>query len=167
MIFGTTTFSFVHVALSLVGIGSGFVVLAGMLRGKGLVGWTSTFLVTTIATSATGFGFPFVRLLPSHVVGIISLVVLALAVYARYARHLEGGWRSAYVIAAVVALYLNVFVLIVQLFAKLPALKAMAPTQSEPPFLVAQAAALGMFVALGFIAMRKFRPDIGRAATKV
>jgi hypothetical protein len=167
VIFGTTTFSVVHVAISLMGIGCGFVVLLGMLRGKSLVGWTGAFLAATIATSATGFGFPFIRLLPSHIVGAVSLVVLALAVYARYARHLGGGWRSAYVVSAVVALYLNVFVLIVQLFAKLPALMAMAPTQSEPPFLIAQLAALALFVALGVIAVRKFRPDISRAPRQV
>ncbi len=161
-IFGTTTFSFVHALISLVGIGSGLVAMAGLLRGRRLDGWTSLFLVTTIATSVTGFGFPFARLLPSHIVGIISLIVLAIAVYARYARRLEKGWRSTYVITAVVALYLNVFVLVVQLFAKVPSLKAMAPTQSEPPFLGAQSVVLGLFVVFGVIAVLRFRPDLNR-----
>ena len=158
-LFGTTTFSTVHAIISLVGIGSGLVVMAGLLRGARLAGWTSTFLVTTVATSVTGFGFPFTRLLPSHVVGIVSLIVLAVAVYARYVRHLEGRWRMTYVVSAVVALYLNVFVLVVQLFAKVPSLKAMAPTQSEPPFVGAQSAVLALFVALGVIAVRRFCPD--------
>jgi hypothetical protein len=161
-IFGTTTFSFVHALISLVGIGSGLIAMAGLLRGRRLDGWTSIFLVTTIATSVTGFGFPFARLLPSHIVGIISLIVLAIAVYARYARRLENGWRSTYVITAVVALYLNVFVLVVQLFAKVPSLKAMAPTQSEPPFLGAQSVVLGLFVVFGVIAVLRFRPDLNR-----
>ena len=161
-IFGTTTFSFVHALISLVGIGSGLIAMAGLLRGRRLDGWTSIFLVTTTATSVTGFGFPFARLLPSHIVGIISLIVLAIAVYARYARRLENGWRSTYVITAVVALYLNVFVLVVQLFAKVPSLKAMAPTQSEPPFLGAQSVVLGLFVVFGVIAVLRFRPDLNR-----
>src|SRR5439155_8179662 len=96
--------------ISLVGIGSGFVVIFGLLAGKRLDGWTALFLVTTVATSVTGFGFPFDHLLPSHKVGIISLAVLAVAILARYAFHLAGGWRRIYVISAVTALYLNVFV---------------------------------------------------------
>jgi hypothetical protein len=166
-IFGTTTYSFVHALISLVGIGSGLVVLGGLLRGKRLDGWTNVFLLTTIATSVTGFGFPFTRVLPSHVVAVISLVVLALAVYARFARRLEHGWRTTYVISAVVALYLNVFVLVVQLFAKVPSLRAMAPTQSEPPFLVAQSAVLGLFVVLGIIAVRRFRPHLRPATNQI
>src|SRR5438309_6586960 len=129
MIFGmtTSTFTFVHVLISLVGIGSGFVVLFGLLAGKRLNGWTALFLATTAATSITGFGFPFDHLLPSHIVGGISLVVLAVAAYARYGAHLAGGWRRVYVIGAVVGLYLNVFVLVVQLFRRVPALNALAP----------------------------------------
>ncbi len=106
----TSTFTFVHVLLSLVGIGSGFVVVFGLLTGKRLDGWTALFLATTVATSVTGFLFPFDHLLPSHKVGIISLVVLAVAILARYAFHLTGAWRRVYVISALVALYLNVFV---------------------------------------------------------
>ena len=118
MIFGMTTFTFVHVAISLVGILSGLVVVFGLLATKRLDGWTALFLVTTVLTSVTGFFFPFEGFKPSYVVGAISLVVLALAILARYRRHLAGGWRRTYVISAVIALYLNVFVLVVQLFEK-------------------------------------------------
>jgi hypothetical protein len=158
MIFGMTTFTFVHVVVSLAGIGSGLVVLAGLLTGQRHDGWTAVFLATTVATSATGFGFPFFAFLPSHGVGIVSLVVLAVAIIARYARHLVGAWRWIYVVGAVVALYLNVFVLIVQLFRKVPALAAIAPTQSEPPFFVAQLVVMALFVALAIGAVKRF-PD--------
>ena len=157
MIFSLATYTLVHVVLSLVGIVSGFVVAAGLLGSKRLDGWTALFLATTAATSLTGFGFPFDHLLPSHVVGGISLVVLAAAILARYARHLEGAWRWIYVVGAVLALYLNVFVLVVQAFMKVPALNAMAPTQSEPPFLAAQSVVLLLFLVLGTAAVKKFR----------
>jgi hypothetical protein len=157
MILGMPTFTFVHVVISLVGILSGLVVLFGLIAGKSLDRWTAVFLVTTVATSVTGFMFPFHKLLPSHVVGVISLVILAIAIYARYSRHLAGGWRRTYVISAVIALYLNVFVLIVQLFEKVPALNAMAPTQSEPPFLVTQIVVMAIFVVLGILAAKGFR----------
>src|SRR5256885_15866732 len=145
----TSTFTIVHVLISLVGIASGLVVVFGLLTRKKLDGWTALFLATTVATSVTGFAFPFDHLLPSHKVGIISLVVLAVAILARYAFHLSGAWRRIYVVGAVVALYLNVFVAIVQAFQKVPALKAMAPTQSEPPFLVTQLVVMALCVALG------------------
>jgi hypothetical protein len=157
MMSGMTTFTVVHVVVSLVGIVSGLVVVAGLIGGRRLDGWTLLFLVTTVATSVTGFGFPFDHLLPSHVVGIISLVVLAAAIVARYVRHLAGAWRTTYAIGTVIALYLNVFVLIVQAFRRVPALAAMAPTQSEPPFLVAQLAVMALFVVLGIAAVRGFR----------
>jgi hypothetical protein len=159
MILGMTTFTFVHVVLSLVGIFSGFVVAFGMLAGKRLDGWSALFLLTTVATSVTGFLFPFHRFLPSHGVGIVSLVVLAVAILARYALGLAGPWRRIYVITAMMALYLNVFVLIAQLFQKVPVLRAMAPTQSEPPFLVAQLAAMGFFVALTIAVAKRFRNE--------
>ena len=158
MVFGMTTFTFIHVVVSLVGIGSGLVVLAGLLTGKRLDGWTALFLATTVATSVTGFGFPFFGFLPSHGVGIVSLVVLAVAIVARYVQHLAGAWRWVYAAAAVVALYLNVFVLIVQLFRKVPALAATAPTQSEPPFLVTQLVVMALFVMLAIAAPKTFRP---------
>jgi hypothetical protein len=160
----TSTFTLVHVLLSLVGIGSGFVVLFGLLTGKRLDGWTALFLVTTVATSVSGFGFPFDHLLPSHKVGILSLVLLAVAILARYALHLEGRWRQIYVISAVIALYLNVFVGVVQAFEKVQALKALAPTQKEPPFLVVQLVVLVIFIALTILAAIKFRNQPLRAA---
>jgi uncharacterized membrane protein SirB2 len=109
-------------------------------------------------TSVTGFGFPFDHLLPSHKVAIISLVLLAIAILARYALHMAGAWRWIYVVCATMALYLNVFVLVVQSFEKVPALRAMAPTQSEPPFLVAQVIVLLVFIVLGVFAVKKFHP---------
>jgi hypothetical protein len=159
MIFGMTisTFTTVHVVLSLVGIFSGFVVLIGLLAGKRLDGLTALFLVSTVLTSVTGFLFPVDHFLPSHGVGIISLVVLAVAILARYAFHLAGAWRWIYVVGAVVGLYLNVFVLIAQAFLKVPALKAMAPTHSEPPFLIAQLVVMALFIALGIAAAKRFR----------
>ena len=156
MILGMTL---VHVVLSLVGIGSGFVVVFGLLTGRRLNGWTALFLATTVATSVTGFGFPFDHLLPSHIVGILSLVLLAGAILARYAFHLAGAWLRTYVISAVGALYLNVFVLVVQAFEKVPALNALAPTQKEPPFLVAQLVVLAIFVALAILAAKKFHTE--------
>jgi hypothetical protein len=149
------TFTLVHVIISLVGIASGLVVVFGMLGGKRRNGCNAVFLTTTVLTSVTGFGFPFDHLLPSHKVGIISLLVLAIAVLARYAMHLAGPWQRIYVISAVIALYLNVFVLVVQGFLKVPALHALAPTQKEPPFLVAQLAVLAIFIGLGIGAANK------------
>lgn len=151
------TYTLIHVVISLIGIGSGFVAMIGLFNGKRLGGWTALFLATTVATSLTGFGFPFTQLLPSHKVGIISLVVLAVAIFALYVKHMVGAWRWIYVINAAVALYLNVFVAIVQAFQKVPALKAMAPTQSEPPFLVTQLVVLGIFVAFTIVTARKSR----------
>ena len=159
MIFGIPTgmYTMVHVVLSLVGIGSGFVVLCGLLAGKRLGGWTALFLITTAATSLTGFGFPFHKLAPAHVIGVISLAVLMAAILARYSFNLAGAWRPTYVIAVSVALYLNVFVAIVQAFEKIPALKALAPTRSDPPFLVAQLLALAVFIVVGVFATKRFR----------
>ncbi len=156
----TSTFTFVHVPLSLAGIGTGFVVIFGLLTGKRLDGWTSLFL----ATSVTGFLFPIEHLLPSHKVGIVSLVVLAVAIPARYVFHLAGAWRRVYVIGAVVALYLNVFVAAIQAFVKVPALKALAPTQKEPPFLVAQLVVLVVFVGSTILAAKRFHIERQRAA---
>jgi hypothetical protein len=152
----TATYTFLHVLISLVGIGSGLIVMFGFLTARQLNGMTGIFLVTTVLTSVTGFGFPFDHLLPSHMVGIISLLVLAVAIPARYLFHLTGAWRWIYVVTAAIALYLNVFVLTVQLFEKLPALKALAPTQKEPPFLVAQLIVMALFVALTIVAARRF-----------
>jgi len=165
MILGVTTatFTLIHVLLSLAGIGTGFIVLYGLLTGKRLDGWTAIFLTTTVLTSATGFLFPVEHLLPSHVVGIISLVVLAIAILTRYPLHLARASRWIYVVCAVLALYLNVFVAVVQSFLKVPALKAMAPTQKEPPFVVAQVVVMALFIVLGVFAVKKFRVE--RTAT--
>jgi hypothetical protein len=157
-------FTFVHVALSVVGILAGFVVVLGMLAAKRLDGWTALFLWTTVLTSVTGFMFPFRGFLPSHAVGIVSLIVLTVAIFARYGRHLAGAWHRSYVITSMIALYLNVFVLVVQLFRKVPALKALAPTQSEPPFKITQLIVLVLFVALAILATMKFRNAQPRTA---
>ena len=164
MISGMSTFTSVHVVLSLIGIFSGFIVMFGLLAGKRLDGWTAVFLVTTVLTSVTGFFFPFHGFLPSHGVGIISLLVLAVAIFARYGRHLAGGWRRTYAITAMIALYLNVFVLIVQVFRKVPALEAVAPTQSEPPFKITQLVVLLIFIALTIAAAIRFRSEPIRTA---
>src|SRR5580658_9771140 len=141
MILGMTTATFilVQVLLSLVGIASGLLVVYGMLRGKRFNGATVIFLVTTALTSLTGFLFPVEHILPSHIFGIISLVALAIAIPARYLLHMGGSWRPIYVVSSVLALYLSVFVLVAQIFLKVPAAHALAPTGTEPPFLIAQA----------------------------
>jgi hypothetical protein len=158
----TSTFTVVHVIISLTGIFSGFVVLFGLLSARRLAGWTALFLATTILTSATGFLFhsPFG---PAHVVGIISLVVLAVALFALYGSHLAGAWRWIYVVSALMALYLNVFVGVTQAFQKLSFLQPLAPTQSEPPFVIAQVVVMVILVVLGFLATRSFHPELKAA----
>ena len=151
-----STFTLVHVLISLVGIASGLIVVFGFLAGKRLDGLNALFLLTTVLTSVSGFGFPFEHLLPSHKVGILSLIILAVAIPARYLFHMEGSWRWIYVVTSTTALYFNVFVLVVQLFEKVPALKALAPTQKEPPFLVAQLAVLLIFVVLNIFGAKRF-----------
>ena len=152
-------FTKLHVVLSLIGIVSGLVVMFGLLVGQKLNRWSALFLISTALTSVTGFFFPFHGVTPAMVVGLISVVLLAVAIVARYARHLAGAWRWIYVVSAMIALYLNVFVLVVQLFQKVPALKALAPTQSEPPFAVTQLVVLALFVLLTIIAAITFRGD--------
>jgi hypothetical protein len=159
-----SAFTTLHVVISLAGIASGFIVLYGMLDSQRLGAWTALFLATTILTSVTGFMFPFNGLLPSHVVGAISLAVLAVALLALYAFQLAGAWRWVYVTAALAALYLNVFVGVVQAFQKLAFLQPLAPTQSEAPFAVAQLVVLAIFLGLGFVAVRRFRPVTGAVA---
>lgn len=159
MILGMTveTFTKLHVVISLIGIVSGLSVVFGMVAGRLRDGWTTIFLVSTVLTSLTGFGFPFDHLLPSHKVGIVSLVVLAIVIVARSRAYLGGSWRWIYAVACVLALYLNVFVLIVQAFQKVPALSALAPTQSEPPFQLVQLVVFGIFGWLAVAAVRRFR----------
>ena len=154
------TFTALHVIISLVAIATGLVVLVGMLGSKRLTGWTAQFLLTTFLTSATGFLFPINGFTPALGTGVVSIVVLSIALLALYGKHLAGAWRWIYVATAVAALYVNVLVLIVQAFQKVAFLNATAPTQSEPPFLIAQSAALVLFVVLGLIAAFKFRPGL-------
>jgi len=165
MVFGMSlaTYTAAHVAISLVGIGSGLVVLFGLLKGKNFRGWAGLFLATTVATSVTGFGFPAEHFLPSHGVGILSLIALVGAIAALYRFRLAGGWRRTYVICTMVALYLNCFVLVVQSFEKVDALKALAPTQSEPPFAIAQLVVLALFVFAGIQAAKRFRVEPPKA----
>ena len=157
MIFDLSVFTLIHVVITVVGVIAGLVVLGGLMAGARLDGWTALFLVTTTLTSITGFGFPAAAVSPAHVVGGLSLVVLAACLVARYWMRLARGWRTAYIVTAVVATYLNVFVLVVQLFAKTPALAQLAPTQQEAPFALTQALVLGLFVWLGWAALRGFR----------
>ena len=156
-----------HVVISLIGIASGFVVVGGLLNARRLDRWTALFLATTVATSVTGYFLPAAHILPSHIVGAVSLVILAIAIVARYRRHLAGGWRRGYVISAVAALYLNVFVGIVQAFLEVPALKAAAPTQSEAPFVMTQLAALLVFMAVGAVSVIRFRTEPTHAPAAV
>jgi hypothetical protein len=158
------TFTIVHVGITLVAIASGLVVLFGMLGAHRLPAWTALFLVTTIFTSVTGFMFPIHGFTPALGTGAVSMLVLAVALIALYAKHLVGSWRWIYVVAAVSALYFNVLVLIVQSFQKVPTLNTLAPTQSEPPFLVAQGVALMAFLFLGIAAVFRFRPAPAIAA---
>jgi hypothetical protein len=157
MILGLDGYTLFHVAISLVGIAVGFVVLGGFLADARLDGAIHTFLATTAATDVTGFLFPFNGFLPSYAVGAISLIILAVAIYAYYAARLAGPWRSTFVVSVIATLYLNVFVLIAQTFQKNPALLALAPTQSEVPFVVVQAVALVTFVVLGALSLACFR----------
>ncbi|HUB02722.1 MAG TPA: hypothetical protein VL983_08545 [Terriglobales bacterium] len=155
----TATFTLLHVLVSLIAIASGFVVVFGLIRGNRMDRSTALFLATTTLTSVSGFAFPFARLLPSHVLGVMSLALLAFAIPARYLFHLTGPWRWIYVLGATLTLYFNFFVLIVQCFEKIPTLRAIAPTQKEPPFLVAQIAALIAFATLTVFATLRFHPE--------
>jgi len=157
-----SAFTIFHVLISLIGIGSGFVVLYGFLVSDRLNRWTAIFLSTTAATSLTGFLFPFHGITPGIVVGILSIIVLVFTYLARYKFQMAGAWRRTYVITSLVALYFNVFVLVVQSFQKIPALKELAPTQTETPFKVAQITVLILFLVLGTLATRKFH-DVATA----
>lgn len=158
------TFTQFHVILSLIGIVAGIVVALAMLSSSRMPALTAIFLLTTVATSVTGFMFPFEAFGPPEIVGVISLVVLAVAILALYVYKLEGVWRWVYVASAVLALYLNVFVGVVQAFQKVPFFHALAPTQKEPPFAVAQGIVLIAFIAVGILAAKKFRPATPRPA---
>jgi len=156
------TFTLVHTVLSLVGIVAGLVTAGAIATGTRLDRWAAVFLVTTVLTSVTGFGFPFDKLLPSHFVGIVSLVVLLGVIVADYVKHLAGTWRTIYAVGVVLATYLNTFVLVAQLFKRIPVLYLLAPTQSEPPFALTQGLVVLLFVWLGVAAVRGARPGLGR-----
>lgn len=151
------TFVLIHVVLSLVGIFTGLVVVGGLMAGVRFGRWVGLFFATTVLTSITGFGFPFVTILPSHIVGALSLVVLLGAIAALYWKHLEGPWRQTFVIFSVLALYLNVFVLLAQLFQKIPAMAMLAPSPAAPAFAATQALALLLFVGLGWASAKGFK----------
>ena len=159
-----STFTLLHVIISLAGLGTGFIVVFGLLNGKRLDGWTAIFLTTTVLTSVTGFLFPFEGQKPSYILAAMSLLVLAIAVWARYGAHLAGSARWIYVVSAAVALYFNCFVAVVQAFLKIPALHALAPTGSEPPFLIAQCLVLAIFVWLTWRAAKRFHAAPVRTA---
>ena len=154
--FNPTTFVGFHTWLSLIAIVAGFPVAAGLLKGHIRPGWTGVFLSTAFATSATGFGFPFNGVLPSHIIGAISLVLVGIAGFALYARRLGRTWRHAYAITAMRTVYLLLFVLVAQLFSKVAALRALAPTQSEPPFAISEGLLFVAFVLLTWRAARRF-----------
>jgi hypothetical protein len=149
-----------HTVISIVAIAAGLVVVGGLIAGVRIDGWTGIFLVTSALTSITGFFFPFTRLLASHWIGVISLVILPFVIAARYWKHLRGGWRGTYVVGTVLVLYLNFFILLVQLFRRIPALLVAAPKQTEPPFVLTQLLVLALFAWLGFAAFRRFRPQV-------
>jgi hypothetical protein len=159
MIFGMSlaTYTVVHVVISLIGIGAGLIVLFGLLNGKLLSPWNGLFLLTTVLTSVTGFFFPYTAFTPGIILGILSLIVLAIALLALYAFHLNGGWRRTYAITAMIALYFNIFVLIAQLFGKVPALHALAPTGTEAPFKISQLLLLALSIVLITMAAKRFR----------
>ena len=159
----TSTFTALHVLISFVGIASGLVVMYGLLTANRLERWTTLFLVSTAATNISGFLFPFKGVTPGIVIGILSLIVLAVAVLGRYAWNLTGAWRPIYIVAASVALYFNVFVFVVQSFEKVPQLRALAPTQKEPPFAAVQLFVLVVFVVATGYALKRFRPDLNLA----
>ena len=166
MILGLSVSAFteLHVIISLIGIATGLVFLAGMIAGRWLDRWNVAFLVTTILTSVTGFFFPIKQVGPPHIVGAISLLVLAVALFALYARGRTGAWRVIYIGAAIFALYLNAFVGVVQTFQKISFFNRLAPMGNEPPFLVAQGAVLIFFLILGWQSMRRTMPAAARAA---
>ena len=165
MIFGMSigTFTVVHVVISLVAIVSGFIVTAGLFTSDSRPKWTALFLLMTLLTSVTGFMFPFVSVTPAFVTGIIALSALAVTLLALYVFRMMRVWRWVYVVTALFGLYLNCFVLVVQAFQKISILHGLAPTQSEPPFLIAQSSLLAAFIVIGFLAVPRFHPELARA----
>jgi hypothetical protein len=162
MILGVSTATFlqIHVALSLIGIVTGLVSVLAMIQGKYLRGWTTLFLATNVLTSATGFPLPPFGLDPPRIVGCIALVMLALAVTGLYAFRLAAAWRWIYVVTATIALYFNCFVAVVQTFQKIDFFHALAPTQQEPAFAIAQLVVLALFIVIGVLGVKRFRPSL-------
>ena len=156
-------YTVIHTLISLIAIFTGLIVVFGMIGGKRLDGWTKWFLITAVLTTATGFFFPFHGVTPAIILGLITVPVLAITIYARYSRQLAGAWRWIYVVGAVMSLYFNLFVLVVQLFEKVPALHAIAPTQTESPFKLTQLIVLVLSVVLASIAVVRFHPERARA----
>src|SRR5206468_7857596 len=152
-------YTIIHTLISLIAIFTGLIVVFGMIGGKRLDGWTKWFLITAVLTTATGFFFPFHGVTPAIILGMITVPVVAIAIYARYSRQLSGAWRWIYVIGAVICLYFNLFVLVVQSFEKVPALHAIAPTQTESPFKLTQLIVLATFILLGIVAVIRFHPE--------
>jgi len=173
MVFGMSlaTYTLIHVIISLIGIGSGLIVLFGMFGGKQFDGLTALFLVTTALTSLTGLGFPFEHITPGIILAILSLLILALTIPARYSFRMAGKWRAIYVVTAVIALCFNCVALVGQSFLKIPALHALAPTGHEPPFAIAEGILLVLFIGAGTLAVKKFHPsevaNLARAASRV
>jgi hypothetical protein len=157
-------YTIIHTLISLVAIFTGFVVLLGLFAGKRLDGWTKWFLTTALVTTVTGFFFPFHGFTPAIGLGIISLPFLALTIFARNRKSLAGAWRWIYVVGAVICLYFNLFVLVVQSFEKIPALHALAPTQTESPFKLTQLVVLTISALLCIVALIRFRPEPARVA---
>ena len=158
MIFDVTTLVGFHTVVSLIALVAGVLVVFGMVGSATMPGLTALFLATAVITSATGFLFPVDRILPSHIFGVVSLLALAAAMAGRYAFGFAGGWRVTYVLCVVLATYLDAFVAVVQTFLKVPAAHALAPTQTEPPFAIAQGLLLLVFAVLAVLAARRFRP---------
>jgi hypothetical protein len=163
MILGMSTpaFTLLHVIITLIAIGSGLIAVGGMFASHRLPGTTAIFMFTTVLTNVTGFLFPIHRFTPALGVGIVSCVILAVALIAYYGKHLTGAWRWIYMATAIASLYLNVFVIVAQSFVKVAALNVLAPTQSEPPFLIAQVSVMLIFILIGIFAAIKFRPSVG------
>jgi len=164
MLSGINAFTLFHVMLSLAGIFSGFIVLGGLLTAQRLSGWTHLFVWTTLATTVSGFFFPFNGITPAIATGIVSSAALALLLVALYVKKLAGGWLKTYVMTAVISLYLNTFVLVVQLFLKIPALNALAPKGNEPPFAISQGLVLLFFVYAGYLAVKRLRSPVAATA---
>ena len=152
---GLLIFTLLHVVLSVVMLVAGAVVVNGLLSSRNAGRWEPVFLIFTFATNASGFGFPFVTLLPSHIIGIVALVLLAVMLVARYAFALAGPWRAIYVGGVVFSLFFDVFVLVAQAFGKIPALQQLAPIGGKPPFAIAEVVVLAAFVVMAILAIRR------------